>query len=273
VLVPDSLHKDAAILVLSPHLDDAVLSCGSFLAAASVGRPVTVITLFTACSTGRVTLSARSYLRQCNARRAGDLYEQRRVEDRIALRGIGVTAVHYDLPDALFRRHRRSRVPARVAALLPELDCVYPTFRFHVARGRIASADLPLLDELQRRVLLMSSPQDLVLAPLGLGSHVDHVLTHELGRRLVPGRRVGWYADQPYLLRGAGPARAPVGHSRINCPGEASVKAELVAGYRTQVAALFDGGPVPELEEHIYLPDRSVPQPHPSGPTVRTCGP
>lgn len=74
------------------------------------------------------------FVRQCNARRVKDLFEQRRAEGRVALRGIGVTGVHLGLPDAVFRRRRGSRVPGPVRSPLPELDCVYLTFRWQVAR-------------------------------------------------------------------------------------------------------------------------------------------
>jgi hypothetical protein len=42
---------------------------------------------------------------------------------------------------------------------------------------------------------------DLVLCPLGIGSHMDHELCAEVGRKLrEAGHAVGWYEDRPYRL-------------------------------------------------------------------------
>ncbi len=248
----DSLQDHDCIVVLSPHLDDAALSCGSLMARAATTTPVTVMTLFTT-SQGRPSLSARAFLRQCNARKAPALYAQRRSEDRMALRSIGVTGIHFGLPDALFRR-RESGYPRIARTLIPELDCVYPTFRLHISQGRVSPYDQRLLAELEQRVLLATTENDLILAPLGLGRHVDHVLTHQLGKALSRNRTVGWYADQPYALRGAEQVPVPAGAERLEHQVDPVAKARLITWYGTQVAPLFGTAEVPDLDEYVYLP-------------------
>jgi LmbE family N-acetylglucosaminyl deacetylase len=250
----DSWQEHDCIVVLSPHLDDAALSCGSLLARAATFMPVTVMTLFTT-SEGRPTLSARAFLNQCNARKAPPLYAQRRAEDRLALRSIGVTGVHFGLPDALFRR-RASGYPRIARTLLPELDCVYPTFRLHISQGRVSRWDKRLLGELEKRVLLATTKRDLILAPLGLGNHVDHVLTHQLGKALSRKRTVGWYADQPYALRAGEEVPTPVDAERVEHEVDQVAKARLIAWYGTQVAPLFGNAQVPAMDEYVYLPAR-----------------
>ncbi|GLY18691.1 PIG-L family deacetylase [Kineosporia rhizophila] len=250
----DSLQDHDSIIVLSPHLDDAALSCGSLIARAAISQPVTVMTLFTSSTAGRVSLSARAFLRQCNARSASLLFEQRRAEDRVALRSIGVTGVHLGLADALFRQREKSRLLRIASRLVPELSCVYPTFRRHIDAGRVSPHDRPLLDALEKRILLASGKGDLVLAPLGLGGHVDHVFTHELGARLSRHRSIGWYADQPYVLRAGAPGEAPTNTERVVHEVDRGVKTELISWYGTQVTALFGTETVPHLEEYVYLP-------------------
>ena len=248
----DSLRDHDCIVVLSPHLDDAALSCGSLMARAAVTTPVTVMTLFTT-SEGRPTLSARAFLHQCNARKAAALYAQRRAEDRMALRSIGVTSIHFGLPDALFRR-RASAYPRIARTLIPELDCVYPTFRLHISQGRVSPHDQRLLAELEQRVLLATTENDLIIAPLGLGGHVDHVLTHQLGKALSRRRTVGWYADQPYALRGGEEVLTPAGSERLEQEVDQIAKARLITWYGTQVAPLFGNAQVPALDEYVYRP-------------------
>ncbi|GAB3246687.1 hypothetical protein GCM10027456_17560 [Kineosporia babensis] len=252
----DSLQEHASIIVLSPHLDDAALSCGSLLAQTSPYTPVTVMSLFTSCHGQRPSLSARAFLNQCNARRAPALYSRRRAEDKVALREIGATGVHFGLHEALFRRRKDPRIPRFARRLLPELDCVYPTYRLHVSRGRISPHDEPLLANLERRVRLASSKHDLILAPLGLGDHVDHVITHQLGKVLSAKRTVGWYADQPYAYRAGREVPTPGGTRRVKHEVDQKQKAKLVSWYGSQAGPLFGGRAVPELEEYVYLPVR-----------------
>ena len=239
----ESWPADACLSVLSAHLGDAALSCGSFLAEQARQRPVTVMTLFTAADGGRPSLAARAFLRRHNARSAAGLYARGRTEDRLALRSIGVTGIHFNLPDALFRRRASSRPMHVASVLLPELTNVYPTTRRHVARGRISPHDQPLLAALHKRVLVATAANDVILAPLGLGGQVDDVLAHEVGKGLSSRRKVGWYADQP------GEGLVPAGCRRVKVEAQPQVKADLAAGYGS-----FADRPPHASEEYVYLP-------------------
>src|ERR1035438_6246628 len=110
----------SAVVVMSPHLDDAVLSCGALLAHLAARHLITVATVFTAAAPPPWSLPARRQLRALGGVDAEAFFAQRRAEDRDVLAGIGVAAVHLGFRDALFRRGRRG--PA------------YPTFRFDAAR-------------------------------------------------------------------------------------------------------------------------------------------
>ncbi|GLY19258.1 PIG-L family deacetylase [Kineosporia rhizophila] len=249
----DALQDHASIIILSPHLDDAALSCGSLIAQTSPLTPVTVMTLFSSCNGQRPAHPARAFLRQSNARRAQPLYSRRRAEDKVALRSIGATGVHFGFQDALFRRRKDSRVPRLAARWLPELDCVYPT-QAHMSRGRIAEPDQPLLPVLEQRVSLATTREDLILAPLGRAGHVDHVITHELGKALSGSRTVGWYAEQPGVLREGGNVLAPEGTERVKYEVDHDEKAGFIGWYGSQLGLLFGGKSIPDLEEYVFLP-------------------
>lgn len=264
-----ALPEGARLVVVSPHLDDAALSCGELLSRPGRAATAVVLTLFTECSAPR-TLSAGAYLRQCGvpADRAGRLYADRRGEDSAALDRLGVRWAHAGLEDALFRKREDAppgwRVAARAAAgrLLPELLHVYPTYRWHVARGRVSPRDAgvvarvaSLLDaEVAREGAL--GPVVLV-APLGVGGHVDHVLARDAARDA--GRRAGTpvlhYADVPYSLQASPDPGFTARHALRQVPlgGSGRAKQELVRQYATQAAALFPGG-VPRVDDVYYAP-------------------
>ncbi|MFF7443108.1 PIG-L deacetylase family protein [Streptomyces sp. NPDC008122] len=251
------LGTGVPMIVLSPHLDDAVLSCGALLGWAGRRAPVTVATLFTEAAPPPYTLSARQYLRQTRARDAEQLYADRRAEDRRVLELLDVEWRHVGLVDGLFRRLPRSRPGlGRLAPLLPELEHVYPTYRLHLARGRVSAHDAETLRVAGETIdtLLPARSGGLVLAPLGVGGHADHVLARTAAER--SGRRVVYYSEFPYNQTAAADAEFTGRHRLVSRSWERDLdrKAELIRGYRTQADALFPGGLIPRAPEVYLLP-------------------
>jgi LmbE family N-acetylglucosaminyl deacetylase len=222
-LLDDMEEANAAALVISPHLDDAVLSCGALLAHLAPRHPVTVATVFTAAAPPPWSLPARRALRELGRADAEDLFAERREEDRDVLTELGAEAVNLGFRDALFRRGRRG--PA------------YPTYRFDAARGRVASCDTGLAAEVSARV-------------------DEIVRAREAARELGQASRIVYYSDFPYSLkaepeagfvRRAGLAPYPWHVGRAE-------NANRIAGYRTQFAGLFRDGTVPIRPEIYWLP-------------------
>jgi len=241
----------SGLAVISPHLDDAILSCGAFMAHLAGRCPVTVVTVFTAASPHRWSVSARRQMRSSGMSDPERFFEQRRAEDRTVLAELGATAVHLGLPDALFRRVRAAPGGMPGTAGRP----AYPVFRFDAARGRIAPADAGLDAEVAGRLTAVAGVAGarLILAPLGVGRHVDHLIARAAARRL--GQRVVYYSDFPYAL-GAAPdpgfvrraslAPEPWLHGR-------AANAARIAGYQTQFRGLFPDGVVPTRPEAYWL--------------------
>jgi len=143
-----ALTAGARCLVLSPHLDDAVLSCGALLRELAPRCEITVLTLFTEATDGPHGRAARSFLRQCAHPDAATLFRARRDEDRAVVESLGARPEHLGLTDALFRRRELPTALAPVARLVPELAHRYPTFRFDIARGRVSRVAVPDEEEL-----------------------------------------------------------------------------------------------------------------------------
>jgi LmbE family N-acetylglucosaminyl deacetylase len=185
------LHDGAPALFVSPHLDDAVLSCAALMRAMVAHAPVTVVTLFSAAAPGPHTRAARTFLRQCarglgGATEWSTLFRERCREDIAVLDGLGAHWVHLGHPDALFRRRRDpSGLLGRAGKLLPELDHRYPTFRFDIALGRVSRGDRELRETVTAEVADLARGS-VVFAPLGVGRHVDHLLARAVGEHLGP---------------------------------------------------------------------------------------
>ncbi|MDQ1033797.1 LmbE family N-acetylglucosaminyl deacetylase [Streptomyces sp. V3I8] len=168
-------------VAVSPHLDDAVFSAGGILALlARAGWRVRVVTCFTASvdDPGPFALST-----QLDKGLAADVdyMALRRAEDRAAQRALGTSApVHLPLPEA----------PHRGYGSAPELFTP-------------PHPDDPAGTELPRLLAPHLAAADLVLAPLGIGDHVDHLLTARAVAATVPYARVGRWRDVPYIARAA----------------------------------------------------------------------
>ncbi|MEJ2885881.1 PIG-L deacetylase family protein [Actinomycetospora aeridis] len=244
-----------ALLFLSAHLDDAVLSCGGLMAAVVDQHPLLVVTIFSEASPPPHTRAARTFLRQCGAPNAATLFAERRAEDRAVLDGLGARVEHLGEVDALFRR-RGVPGPLHAAERLPELVHRYPTYRFDIALGRVSRGDRKIVDDVTPRVRALADEVGArtVFCPVGVGRHVDHLLTRRIGEAL--GLRVIHYSDFPYDLTHPTDPAFLAGHGaarRAFADGTAD-RERLVRGYTTQVDALFGDGTIPATPE-VYYPE------------------
>ena len=248
---------DGPFLFLSPHLDDAVLSCGALMRWLASSRPVEVVTAFTAAGPPPHTYAARSFLRTCATPDAGALFARRRAEDRAVLDRLGVTHAHLGYPDALFRRRAGGTALGRRAGrILPELVHRYPTYRFDIAKGRIARGDRTLIAEVTAAVRdrVRQTGARWLFCPLGVGRHADHLIARAAGERFPD--RVVYYADFPYIRWAAPDPEFLARHGLVRSSWTAGIgaKEELIRGYGTQVGSMFPDGRIPTAPESYYRP-------------------
>ena len=250
----DAVAAGRGVLVLSAHLDDAVLSCGALLSGLAGRTPVAVATVFTQAGPPPYTRAARLYLEQCAAGDAAALYADRRREDVEVLTALGVEPVHLGAPDALFRRRTVPPSVARLGRVVPEVVHRYPTYRFDIAQGWVSRGDRMLVDRLAADVRSLAYRMDaaLVLGPIGVGRHVDHLITRAVVQR-QPERAV-FYSDFPYDRWDSPPAGYLAAHRLTPVPWSRDLGARdaLIAGYRTQVDALFPRG-IPSAGPETYF--------------------
>ena len=120
----EAIDGASRLIVLSPHLDDAVLSCGALMNHARTETSVTVVTFFTEGSEPPYTYGARRYLHKTRDRHANSFFLARRAEDQAVLEGAGISYVHVGLKEILFR-HRTQPLLNQfpwASRLIPELS-------------------------------------------------------------------------------------------------------------------------------------------------------
>lgn len=150
-------------LIFSPHLDDAVFSCGGWIQQkVAEGWRVVVATVF---SEGAPEHAAR------------------RAEDAAALAYLGAEPLWLGFLDAPWRDPFYTGFEQLILGRSPGDDADFD--------GLLARSLQAVVDELQPTQFL---------APLGVGTHVDHRLVFEAARRLVlpPGSERRFYEERPY---------------------------------------------------------------------------
>jgi LmbE family N-acetylglucosaminyl deacetylase len=174
----------ASHVYLSPHLDDAVISCGGLIARQTANdETVTVITVCAGDTpVGELTPFAVELHRRWGG--AGSPIAARRAEDRMACGRLGAMAMHLEVPDAVYRRDSG-------APLYPEESSLF---------GSLNPADADLVTRLAALLEDKCPEQARLYCPSVLGGHVDHRLTRMAVERL--GRPLWYYQDMPYAARG-----------------------------------------------------------------------
>ena len=252
-------------LFLSPHLDDAVLSCGGQIALLTgQGNSVHVVTVFA----GDPPKSGLSDFAIFLHREWGgdrDPFVRRRTEDEQALRLLGASFTHLAHLDAIYRKAERDGY-----LLYPDRKSIFGA----VASGesdafprRLVEELIPLCDPSEKTIPHASpmvnssfvprhSPSYPILhAPLTVGHHVDHQIVRAAALQLAQagyGCALRFYGDYPYseesgeleeALEGLPPLR-PV----LIPYDEAAMQLRLqsIACYASQIGILF--GSVEEME-------------------------
>lgn len=231
-----SRRKDllcTSTIFLSPHFDDAVFSCGGLIAdlARNGGRPQ-IATLFAAPpETGVSGFAAALHRRDAGE---GNLPRLRRTEDLVAASALGAEALHLPFLDCIYRR-------APDGAWLYESEASL----FGAVSPHDAKLTRAICSYLAANGLAPRSGTR-IYAPLGLGRHVDHVISHRVGRALMrAGGDVLFYEDFPYCMRNTdavqrlAAARRWIPAAAQASPAGEALRATASEAYESQLGVVF----------------------------------
>jgi LmbE family N-acetylglucosaminyl deacetylase len=179
------MSRMVAHLYLSPHLDDAVLSCGGLIAMQD-GRdePISILTAFAGDPPDwRIT----PFAAELHARwgKPGPPIAVRRAEDRLAAGRLGASVVHLDLLEAIYRRGDGER------PLYPDRAAIF---------GSLDVQDADTLNGLIESLGGLDLEDARLYCPLGIGGHVDHRLVRLAAEALH--KPLTYYREFPYASRG-----------------------------------------------------------------------
>ncbi len=229
-------------LFLSPHLDDAVLSCGGQIhRLVSAGHRVVVHTLMAGYPSR--ALPESPILQDLHARWGTGSHPvaERRQEDVKALRQLGALARHGTIPDCVYRVTYGPGGERR--ALYPSEESLWQA-------PDPADSAILLLEAMP----LLYAQTEVLHVPLGAGGHVDHRLVRGWGRRLArvySDLTVLYYEEYPYnknpsAVEAALAVFAPSTLTPVLHPlGEAALQAKIaaIAHYQSQISTFWQDAP------------------------------
>jgi LmbE family N-acetylglucosaminyl deacetylase len=215
-------------LYLSPHLDDAVLSCGAIIydQVHAQGQAVEIWTVCAAdAPTGELSAFAADLHQRWQTGREGPALRRR--EDEAACALLGCRALHLPFADCIYRFLPEGE--ARIA----ENDDLF-SFDF--------SKDQPMVNTLAA-YLREHLPEncDLVL-PLGVGGHIDHRITRLGAEKL--NRPLQYYADFPYAGGNSDKVKEQLRtgmHPQCYSPSADGLRAwqDATAAYESQISTFW----------------------------------
>ena len=219
-------------LFLSPHFDDAVLSCGGQIYEQTArGERVLIVTVAAGEPKTDVRSSFADYQHFVWGLSAEEAVAVRRAEDARACARVGAELLTWSLPDAIYRLEPESGEP-----LYSSNETLF---------GPLSPAEAPLVAGLAEQMRALPEV-DCVFAPLGVGNHVDHQLVRAAAERAFAAVR--YYEDYPYVQWQPTSLEAilqpPEAWEPVVFPlSEAAIKAriEAIAAYQSQLGMLFSG--------------------------------
>lgn len=229
------------VIFLSPHLDDAALSCGGYISMlVEQSVDVRVYTVFSGIpKTEELSQLAKAI--HLEGGLESDAMLRRREEDRVAMEYLGVNFTYVELLDCIYRTdatgRSRSQTKKDIFAVRPDIEVDADTL------NNLVTYFSRMLEEVGASE---------VYVPLGIGNHIDHILVREaLERSIVQSGSdnspdIIYYEDVPYVCSHDS-RDFLISLSKSFAPKLQSVsdrawrsKLEAIAAYKSQVSTMWD---------------------------------
>ncbi len=180
-----SYPADRRLLYLSPHFDDVALSCGGTISRqVRDGEAVGVVTVFGDKPEGSGTSCLINSFHDVMGNPAR-LVQQRREEDAGAFGRFGLKPGVLPFPDAIYRGR-----PAEGVFYYETMAALF---------GGVHPSESALPEAIATEIDGMTDADTTIVAPLGLGGHVDHRLVYSAASGyLSESHPVLYYEEFPY---------------------------------------------------------------------------
>ena len=205
----------AKTLVLAPHSDDAAFSVGGLIVGRHLPGAVTVLTLF-----GRSNYSHGRFHKDF-----AKITEIRRKEDEAWTGAANTGLIWLDAPEAALR------LGSNFQAIFGPADHMH-----QAVRGAEEAV----------KAFAKTEPHTLIIAPLAIGGHCDHVVTRDIAKSIARDQKIltVFYEELPYAYEAAAEDIAEAAKNALSDPipivvgfrpDELDAKCSSLSMYSTQI--------------------------------------
>jgi LmbE family N-acetylglucosaminyl deacetylase len=223
---PPVTADNSLSLFVSPHFDDAALSCGGTVALAARAGGARVVTVFA----GEATSGLNEFA-QFQHQRWGtgeDAVGERQREDLAAMRQLGAESSWLDFPDAIYRER----------LYVSDEDLFGPV------KAEDMETAMAVVDEI---VVMAGATQPArIYLPLAVGGHVDHRICRMAARGLLDAGHAVWlYEDFPYAAtpgavdQAVGSFDLPLTPSVVDVSEVLGIRLAAIEAYASQLPTIF----------------------------------
>jgi len=214
-------------LFFSPHIDDAIFSCGGLiLKLLKQKRRIAIINIFTKANDHKSkTDSIKQELKKNNFKSAKKLYSSRKKSEREIARKINVDVFFLDFEDGLFRKN---------------IDgFLYPSYK-NLFSGKINKNEKDIIEKIKNKISPFTNnckKETAIYAPIGIGKHIDHIITKKVIKQINKNLNIFLWEDIPYsnnICQKKQPLELNLEKLIVLTDAEAKQKKELCEMYETQ---------------------------------------
>jgi len=231
-------------LFLSPHADDAALSCGGQIATLTrSGERVIIFTVM--AGDPPVGFMPTDFTRELHERwnvTDDTVIAARRNEDSQAARMLGAEIKFGPYADAVYRVNPVDNTP-----LYPDDKTIFGEVQ---PNDPVREAKRAAVIQVIMKLFELGN-DDVVHAPLGVGNHVDHQLVRDMGKAIAqwrPNIPLYFYDDYPYSLKGQHVIKAAANALEVDVVrtlrpvDSAAIDAKIAAVgcYKSQLSSFWD---------------------------------
>lgn len=248
------LTKVKNVYLVSPHFDDAIFSAGGLINKLTSTKSVTLINVFTSAGNSSETFSSRKMIKTIGFNTGSEMYKQRVVEDGFAAKTAGISRIlNLGFVDALWREKRNSIL----GKYIPEIDRIYPTYRYHIIKGKVSKHDKITTADISKKLKQIIVEEDaVILCPMGFGGHVDHLVVRNACHQSFDHSRIIYWSDYPYIVSDQ-PAE-PVEDKDLKVAiahVDNKIKRKISLLYKTQYESVIGENAFPSIERYYVHKD------------------
>jgi len=246
-------------IFFSPHLDDAVLSQGGTIAKLTAEeKEVLVVTIFAQGESNPISGDGKNYLKKCGKTGVREMFIDRKKEDKNAGKVLGFDTLHLGYNAEIYRL----RPKTLINSYFPYFRFIYPSLK-KAFRGKISSADTTLQGRIKKDLKSIikkyGKPGTKIYGPLGVGSHVDHLIVFEALNSLRI-KNLFFWGDVPYSkqekikkrLKDLAKRKLRFAPQKVDINKHANLKKKAILQYTSQIPMLFPDGLVARAYETYY---------------------